>query len=153
MGALLRRAGELGVALRPGWLAGAADAALAAAVVSLSEARPRSDFCNQPSHTFAILCKQGCMPSYRTCPASDGSAEQRLWTCFGNSPSLMGVQCDCADAPASVQVRVANALLGGAGQRSAGARAKAAMHLDGCMAGARAARLATSPGTHPTGGL
>ena len=39
MGALLRRAGELGVALRPRWLAGAADAALAAAVCSLSEAR------------------------------------------------------------------------------------------------------------------
>ena len=39
VGALLRRAGELGVAGRPGWLAGAADAALAAAVCSLSEVR------------------------------------------------------------------------------------------------------------------
>ncbi|KAK9842512.1 hypothetical protein WJX81_003445 [Elliptochloris bilobata] len=80
VGALLRRAGELGVAGRPGWLAGAADAALAAAVCSLSEAR------------------------------------------------------------------VAGALLSGAGQRSAGARAKAAMHLDGCLAGARGARLAAHPG-------
>lgn len=39
MGALLRRAGELGVAGRTGWLVAGADAALAAAVGHLSEGR------------------------------------------------------------------------------------------------------------------
>ncbi len=64
MGALLRRAGELGVAGRAGWLVTIADAALAAAVAHASETRVAGALLNHTAQRGAGALWHPVTPSH-----------------------------------------------------------------------------------------